>query len=87
MGTLQVRLEVAGPARERFLPVDALVDPGSTYTVLPRGLLRDLGVSVDRRARFVLADGSEAELAPGCASREARSTRSWSSATTRCSAQ
>jgi len=65
MGTFQVQLEVAGPARERFLPVDALVDTGSTYTVLPRGLLRDLGVAVDRTARFVVADGSEVELELG----------------------
>lgn len=61
MGTFEVRLEVAGPSRERFEPVEALVDTGSTYTVLPRSLLEDLCVPVDRRARFVLADGSEVE--------------------------
>lgn len=62
MGTFQVQLEVAGPTRDRFLPVDALVDTGSTFTVLPRPLLRDLGVAVDRRASFVLADGNEVEM-------------------------
>jgi aspartyl protease family protein len=62
MGTFQVQLEIAGTTRDRFLPVDALVDTGSTYTVLPHELLRDLGVTVDRRRVFVLADGSEAEL-------------------------
>lgn len=61
MGTVQVRLEVAGPPRDRFEQVDALVNTGSTYTVLPRTMLRELGVSVERRARFVLADGSEVE--------------------------
>jgi predicted aspartyl protease len=62
VGTFQVQLEVAGPARDRFEPVQALVDTGSTYTVMPRQLLRDLGVRVDRRARFVLGDGSEVEM-------------------------
>jgi predicted aspartyl protease len=59
VGTFQVQLEVAGPARDRFETINALVDAGSTYTVLPAALLRDLGVPVDRRARFVLADGTE----------------------------
>jgi aspartyl protease family protein len=61
VGTFHVQLEVGGPARDRFVPVEALVDTGSTYTVLPRAILRELGVSADRRARFVLADGSEVE--------------------------
>jgi len=61
VGTFQVQLEVAGPSRERFEPVEALVDTGSTYTVLPRSLLQELGIPVDRQARFVLADGTEVE--------------------------
>jgi predicted aspartyl protease len=46
VGTFQVQLEVAGPARDRFEPVEALVDTGSTYTVLPKQLLHELGVAV-----------------------------------------
>jgi clan AA aspartic protease len=61
MGTFVVKVDVGGPARDRFVPVEALVDTGSTYTVLPRALLEELGVAVDSRARFVLADGSEVE--------------------------
>lgn len=61
MGTFSVRIEVGDRDRERFEPVEALVDTGSTYTVLPRGLLQELGVPVDRRARFVLADATEVE--------------------------
>ena len=61
MGTFEVRLEVAGPGRDRFEPVEALVDTGSTYTVLPRSLLQELRFPVDRRAQFVLADGTELE--------------------------
>jgi aspartyl protease family protein len=61
VGTFQVTVEVAGPGRERYAPVDALVDTGSTYSVLPRDLLGDLGVEVEDRASFVLADGTEIE--------------------------
>jgi clan AA aspartic protease len=59
VGTFQVTVEVAGPARDRFSPIDLLVDTGSTYTVLPRPLLEELAVAVVDTARFVLADGNE----------------------------
>ena len=61
MGTFEVSLEVAGISRDRFETVDALVDTGATYTVLPRALLETLGVVAHTRARFVLADGNEVE--------------------------
>ena len=41
--------------------MDVLVDTGSTYTVLPRALLGDLGVEPHRRGRFELADGTIVE--------------------------
>ena len=65
MGTFEVELEVAGPARDRFEPIAALVDTGSTYTVLPRDLLLVLGVQAESTARFKLADGSRVELGRG----------------------
>jgi aspartyl protease family protein len=65
VGTFQVQLELAGPARDRLETSEALVDTGSTYTMLPRELLGRLGVSVDRRDRFRLADGNEVELDVG----------------------
>jgi predicted aspartyl protease len=61
VGTFRVELQVAGPTRDRFETVEALVDTGSTYTVLPRLLLDELGVRVHHRAQFRLADGSEVE--------------------------
>jgi clan AA aspartic protease len=63
--TFRVELEVAGPARARFEMVEALVDTGSTYTVLPRALLESLGVNADYTARFRLADGTEVEREVG----------------------
>ena len=61
MGTFRVRIEVGGPDLERFEPVEALVDTGATYTVLPRPLLQELGIAAHTRAPFVLADGREVE--------------------------
>lgn len=65
MGTFEVSLEVAGISRDRFETVDALVDTGATYTVLPRPLLERLGIRAHTRAPFVLADGSEVEFELG----------------------
>jgi clan AA aspartic protease len=65
VGTFEVRVEMAGPARDNFEPVEVLVDTGSTYTVLPRPMLEGLGVEPHHRARFRLADGSRIELEVG----------------------
>jgi predicted aspartyl protease len=65
VGTFRVRIEVGSPERERFEPVDARVDTGATYTVLPRSLLRDLGIAPHRRAQFVLADRRRVERGLG----------------------
>jgi clan AA aspartic protease len=37
--------------------VNALVDAGASYTMLPAEMLRDLGVEPLRKQRFVLASG------------------------------
>jgi len=59
MGTFRVRMEVGDPRRERFEAVEALVDTGASYTVVPSSLLRELGVTPHTRAPFLLADGRE----------------------------
>jgi clan AA aspartic protease len=61
VGTFSVRIEVGDPERKRFVPVDVLVDTGSTYTVLPRPLLEELGAESHRRGEFELADGTLVE--------------------------
>ena len=58
MGTFTVPLEVADAQRRRYQTVDALVDSGATYTVLPASLLERLGVVPHTARRFVLTDGS-----------------------------
>ena len=61
MGTFSVRLQVGDPSGQRFEAIDAMVDSGATYTVLPASLLERLGVDAHATRRFTLADGSRVE--------------------------
>ena len=65
MGTFMVKIEVGDPVGSRFHAVDALVDTGATYTMLPASLLTSLGVDIVERQTFMLADGSEIQLDVG----------------------
>ena len=56
MGTFQVEMEIGDPQGGRFEQLSALVDTGSTYTVIPRPLLERLRVEPRERAKFRLAD-------------------------------
>ena len=57
MGTFSMPVEIAGPDNERFETVDALVDTGSTYSMMPASLLTALGVAPFDRQSFRLANG------------------------------
>ena len=57
MGTFRVDMEIGDPQGGRYERLEALVDTGSTYTVLPRSLLQRLGVEPYARDKFRLADG------------------------------
>ena len=67
MGTFEVLLQVGDLAGQRFMDVRALVDTGSTYTVVPSSILVTLGVAVLERRPFELADDSIVEFAVGAA--------------------
>ena len=56
VGTFTVQIEVGDPQGQRFERVEALVDAGSTFTVLPRSLLESLGVEAHAVAKFRIAD-------------------------------
>ena len=58
MGSFTYSFEVGDPQGASFERVQALVDTGSTFTVLPGSLLRRLGIPVQREVRFRMADGS-----------------------------
>jgi carbon-monoxide dehydrogenase small subunit len=57
MGTFKVDIEIGDPQGEHFERVEALVDTGASFTVLPRSLLERLGVPSHGARTFRLADG------------------------------
>ena len=58
MGTFNVTIELGNLEQTRSESVRAMVDIGSTYTVVPRPLLERLGVRPIDREPFTLADGT-----------------------------
>ena len=65
MGVFRVELEVGSPGREEFVAVQALVDTGAIYTMLPEDLLDRLGVERLDTDIFELADDSLVEYSIG----------------------
>ncbi|MEM2127937.1 MAG: aspartyl protease family protein [Candidatus Bathyarchaeia archaeon] len=62
MGVFSVKAVIWNPLNpSRKSELELLVDTGSTYTVLPTGLLRRLGVDSIRVVRLRLADGRVTE--------------------------
>ena len=56
MGIIHVVGKVRGPSGEE--EVRFLVDSGATYTVLPEGVWRSIGIKPMREHEFTLADGT-----------------------------
>jgi len=65
VGTFRVSIEIGDTQGERWETVEALVDTGATYSVLPRAILEDLGVVSHDRRPFTLADDRQIELEVG----------------------
>ena len=57
MGTFSQTLRLESLDGERSVEVDALVDTGASYTVVPANLLKELGVEPIGTVRLALADG------------------------------
>jgi predicted aspartyl protease len=63
MGIFRVTIGVENVAQRgvvRYV-ADALVDTGSELTWIPREILQSLGVNVERRRSFIVADGRHVE--------------------------
>ena len=58
LGHVEVTIGVGSPDRSRFIDVQATADTGATFSMLPRRVLRDLGVTSGSTERFQLADGT-----------------------------
>jgi len=69
MGTFRVPVSVENPARRGSLRAldNVLVDTGSDLTWIPRQVLQDLGITAERRYRFVTATGDIVEREIGFA--------------------
>ncbi len=61
MGTFRIEMGIGDPQGLRYEYVEALVDSGSTYNILPASLLRRLGIEVQGSGTFRLADGRRVE--------------------------
>ena len=62
MGVFSSPLQIASMEGGEALEIEATVDTGATYTMLPSGMLRRLGVESIGKAEFELADGRIVEL-------------------------
>ena len=65
MGTFSVQMEVANPVGHEFVAVTALVDTGSSYTVLGEDFLSDLGILPIGKRQFQLGDDRMVEYDMG----------------------
>ncbi len=61
MGTFHYPIEIGDAQGQRFERVEALVDTGASYTVVPGPMLQRLGVTAHDRVVFFLADGRQIE--------------------------
>ena len=62
MGTFTHPLSITGMDGSRSLEVEATVDTGALYTMLPARTLRDLGVGPIGRRTFLIGDGSRISM-------------------------
>ena len=62
MTTFRYPIHIGDAVRERFEMVEAWVDTGASYTLVPRTILERLGHTPTHRRPFRLADGSIVDM-------------------------
>ena len=65
MGVFRVPIEIGDLAGTRFEEIEAMVDTGASYSVLPASFLRRLGIVPYGSIPMTLADGSVREYQLG----------------------
>ena len=65
MGVFSSPLQITSMEGGEVLDIEATVDTGATYSMLPSGMLRQLGVESIGKAEFELADGRIVEMEKG----------------------
>lgn len=68
MGTFETTIEVGDAAGLRFERLEALVDSGATYLMVPKDILASSGCEAIERRPFSLADGHIEEYEVGIVS-------------------
>ena len=58
MGLFKVDIAVGNPTAPVFSAVEAVVDTGAVYSMMPKSFLEGLGISATEEQRFTLADGN-----------------------------
>ena len=56
MGTFNVAIQLGNLTRQRSIDIEALVDTGAIYTVLPIDVLDQLGIEQEGQRTFELGD-------------------------------
>lgn len=67
MGTFRVRLQVGNPRNGISETVDALVDTGASYSMMPASLLSRLGIETERTISLRVASGQSFQFPTGVA--------------------
>ena len=67
MGTFTVPIQVGDLAGQNFVDLEALVDTGATYTVLPKEAMDQIGIEPEGQRSFELADDRMVEYQIGYA--------------------
>ena len=75
MGSFRVPIEVGGLNSKHTKTVDALVDTGATFSMIPASMLRRMGIEPDATLPFRIATGEIVEYATGGASLPAEGRR------------
>ena len=70
LGTFRVDFTLRNPTSGQSRALNGLVDTGASYTIIPAGVLEELGVTPLRSVRVRYADGSFEELGLGEAQME-----------------
>ena len=65
MGVFTVPVEIGDSDGESYARMDALVDTGATFTMVPAPVLRALGLEAIESGAFELADGSRQQFSIG----------------------
>lgn len=79
MGTFNCKVRLDSMDGQRSVEIDALVDTGASYSIVPSAILRRLGVEPTDRHRVTLADGRRVtyDLGQAHATIDGRSTPTW----------